>query len=72
MGKGVEPGSGHRPSNSRKGWPDRDCTSDHGSGRGEDPVAEDALLGHRLGFLRHRLQLLDQDMGIESAGDFGP
>jgi len=35
-------------------------------------VAEDALLGQCLGFLHHGLQLLDQDISIELAGDLGP
>ncbi len=46
-------------------------TSDHGSGRGEDPVAEYSLLSSRSGFLCHCLQLLDQDVGVELAGDLG-
>ncbi len=49
-----------------------DRTSDHGSRRGEVPMAEDALLGHRFGFLRHRLPFLNQDIGIKSSGDLGP
>ena len=49
-----------------------DRTSDHGSGRGENPMAEDALLGHRFGLLRHRLQFLNEDICIESSSDLGP
>ena len=36
-----------------------DGTSDHGSGRGEDPVAEYSFLSRCSGFLSHRFQLLD-------------
>jgi len=34
-------------------------------------MAEDALLGHRFGLLRHRLQFLNQDICIESSSDLG-
>jgi len=49
-----------------------DHSSNHGSRLGEDPVAEDAFLSQRLGFLRHSFQLLDQDVSVKSAGDLGP
>jgi hypothetical protein len=47
-------------------------SSDHGSGRGEDPMAEYAFLSRRSGFLGHCLQFLNQNVGVEFAGDLGP
>ena len=34
-------------------------------------MAEYSLLRRRSGFLGHGLQLLDQDVGVELAGDLG-
>ncbi len=48
-----------------------DGPSDHGAGRGEDPVTEDSLLSSRSCFFCHGFQLLDQDVGVELAGDLG-
>jgi len=50
----------------------KDGPSDHGSGRGKNPVTEDTFLGDDLGLLRHRLEFLDQDVGVESSRDLAP
>ena len=68
--RGLRPGAG-LPTAEQNGQAE-DGASDHGSGGGEDPVAEDPCLSCSPGLLSHCFQFLNQNVGVEFAGDFGP